>query len=148
MSLTPGAMLPNGFTMTLIIPISDGGLIVCQNFMKVIWEKKLRDEISAIKRSKKCCLFWHYPLKGLFVATLFIESTNTWHYALCTKSIGTWYYSLLSMLNKIYIYIYHFINMLEHALIFVRSMVNGLVVVELMSRSKQFKPWCFSTLFD
>lgn len=104
MSLTPGAMLPNGFTMTLIIPISDGGLIVCENFMKVIWEKNLRDEISAIKRSKKCCLFWHYPLKGLFVATLFIESTNTWHYALCTKSIGTWYYSLLSMLNKIYIY--------------------------------------------
>lgn len=36
MSLTPGAMLPNGFTMTLIIPISDGGLIVCENFMKVI----------------------------------------------------------------------------------------------------------------
>jgi hypothetical protein len=55
MSLTPGAMLPNGFTMTLIIPISDGGLIVCEKIVKVIWkeEKKLSYEISAIKRSKK-----------------------------------------------------------------------------------------------
>ena len=77
----------------------------------------------------KHCSSQHYSLNLLFITTLFIESILSWHYSLTSMSSILFYFIF-----------YHSLSALEHALIFLKCMVNEHVCMNLVSLSKDFSP--------